>query len=84
MSARRRKGDAHGLTAREAEVMDRFDGGEACTAIARKMGLPLIDVSKIVGRYYEGDETRLAHAAIADASNRLGAAITAMLRSAPA
>jgi DNA-binding CsgD family transcriptional regulator len=64
----------HGLTQREAEVMELRDGGMSVVEIAAAMGLRVSSVRAIITRYI-GDDRCLRERSIRLATQRLGAAV---------
>lgn len=80
--AKRRHEDAHGITMREKEVLDRSDSGMPAAQIAREVGLDLNYVRQLIGMYPISNRAELRWIAAAVTANRnYVAAVTATGRS---
>ena len=63
------------MTPLETRVMDLWDGGMSRPRIAKKLGVAVKDVNKIVTCYHEGNDTKRYVAALVKGSAELAAAI---------
>lgn len=65
-----------GLSDRERRIMAGWDNGMSTQQIARAEKAKVGNIRRVINTYAEGDETRAFHAATAQASRELAAAIS--------